>query len=822
MNDARRMDEFYNPAAIEAEAQRYWNDNKTFQVHEDPDKEKFYCLAMFPYPSGRLHMGHVRNYTIADVIARYQRMQGKNVLQPMGWDAFGLPAENAALQNNVPPAQWTYENIETMRGQLQRLGFGYDWDRELTTCRPEYYRWEQWFFIRLFEKGLVYKKTAVVNWDPVDQTVLANEQVIDGKGWRSGATVQRREIPQWFAKITAYADELLAELDSLSGWPEAVRTMQRNWIGRSRGVEAIFAVVDSDQPLTIYTTRPDTIMGVTYVAVAAEHPLAKQAAEANPELAAFIEACRTIGTSEADLETLEKKGLPLGINAIHPITGADVPIWTANFVLMAYGTGAVMAVPAHDQRDWEFAHRYGIPIKPVVHPANDTEAGISEGAFIEKGVLRDSGPFDGLTSEAAFEAIADFLEEAGKGGRQTHYRLRDWGVSRQRYWGCPIPIINCPQCGAVPVPEQELPVVLPEDVAFEGVGSPIKQMPAFYKTHCPHCGRPAERETDTFDTFMESSWYHARYACPGNDQAMVDERADYWLPVDQYVGGIEHAVLHLLYARFFHKLMRDEGLVRSDEPFTRLLTQGMVLKDSVKMSKSKGNTVDPQDLIDQYGADTVRLYTMFTAPPEQSLEWSDSAVEGAFRFLKRLWKLVAVHVNAGGAGALDAGALRDKQQVLWRQVHEIIVKVSKDIGERYTFNTAIAAVMELFNALSRFDEVSEQDRALRQEALEVIVLMLAPIVPHMGHVLWHALGHRESVAEASWPRADEHALVRQNVQLVVQVNGKLRGRVEVSVDADRAKAEAVALADANVQRFIGDRPVRKVIVVPGRLVNIVI
>jgi leucyl-tRNA synthetase len=628
------MDEHYQPTQIEAEAQAYWEQHQSFCVTEDPAREKFYCLSMFPYPSGRLHMGHVRNYTIGDVITRYQRMRGKNVLQPMGWDAFGLPAENAAIQNRVPPDQWTYQNIDYMRRQLKRLGFAYDWSRELATCHPTYYHWEQWLFTKLFTKGLVYKKTASVNWDPVDQTVLANEQVVDGRGWRSGAIVERREIPQWFLKITAYAEELLTALDRLTGWPEQVRTMQRNWIGRSEGVEVQFQVDGSDEPLSVFTTRPDTLMGVTFISVATEHPLVREAVKTKPELAAFIEECQHTATSEAILETLEKKGIDTGFKAIHPLTGEAVPIWAANFVLMSYGTGAVMAVPAHDQRDYEFAKVYGLPIKQVIAPQHDQEArNLEQAAFGEKGVLINSGEFTGLDFDQAFEAITEYLQQAGKGRRMINYRLRDWGVSRQRYWGAPIPIIHCSRCGAIPVPEEDLPVVLPGEIQFDGVCSPLKQMPDFYQTTCPQCGDKAERETDTFDTFFESSWYYVRYCCPGNDTAMADERVHYWLPVDQYIGGIEHAVLHLLYARFFHKVLRDVGVVQGDEPFTNLLTQGMVLKDGAKMSKSKGTTVDPQALIDQYGADTARLFIMFAAPPEQSLEWSESGVEGAHRFL---------------------------------------------------------------------------------------------------------------------------------------------------------------------------------------------
>ncbi len=817
------MDQDYKPADIEARIQKIWEENETFRVTEDEGREKYYCLSMFPYPSGRLHMGHVRNYTIGDVISRYQRMQGRNVLQPMGWDAFGLPAENAAIKNKVAPAQWTYDNIDYMRGQLKRLGFGYDWSRELATCDPEYYRWEQWFFVRLFENGLVYKKTAVVNWDPVDQTVLANEQVIDGKGWRSGAPVERREIPQWFLKITDYADQLLDDLDELDGWPEQVRTMQRNWIGRSEGVELRFDVEGQEQPLTVFTTRPDTLMGVTYVGVAPGHPLAKQAAEHNPDLKAFIEECAHTKVAEADMATMEKKGMDTGFKAVHPVTGERVPVWTANFVLMEYGSGAVMAVPAHDQRDYEFARAYGLPVRQVIHPKDDgVSADLDTEAFTEKGVLRDSGPFDGLTSEEAFDAIADYLEKAGRGRRTVNYRLRDWGVSRQRYWGCPIPVINCPECGSVPVPEDQLPVELPRDVVPEGAGSPLKHMRDFIETSCPDCGGPAERETDTFDTFFESSWYYARYACTDNDQVMLDERAHYWLPVDQYIGGIEHAVLHLLYARFFHKLMRDMGLVLGDEPFVRLLTQGMVNKDGAKMSKSKGNTVDPQALIDRYGADTVRLFMMFAAPPEQSLEWSDSGVEGAYRFLKRLWKLVHGHVSKGAADSLDTTSLDGDQKALRRKVHETLAKVSNDVGRRYTFNTAIAANMELLNELGRFDDDSAQGRALMQEALELVVLMLSPIVPHIAQELWQALGHDGLIVDCAWPVADQGALVKDSIELVVQVNGKMRGRISVAADAANDAIQAAALAEPNVQRFVEGRELRKVIVVPGRLVNLVV
>jgi len=815
------MEEQYHPDKVEQEAQQYWDQNGSFAVVEDASKEKFYCLSMFPYPSGRLHMGHVRNYTIGDVISRYQRMRGKNVLQPMGWDAFGMPAENAAIKHQVPPAKWTYENIGYMRAQLQRLGFAYDWGRELATCTPDYYRWEQWLFTRLFEKGLVYKKTAPVNWCPHDQTVLANEQVIEGCCWRCDTPVIRKEIPQWFMKITDYAQELLDDLDKLEQWPERVVAMQRNWIGRSEGVEVHFGVKGHDKPLKVFTTRPDTLMGVTYVAVAAEHPLAQEAAQSSEDITLFIARCETMDVSEASIETTEKLGMDTGLKAIHPVTGDEVPIYIANFVLMAYGEGAVMAVPAHDQRDWEFAHKYGIAIKPVVYPADGSEPDLSEGAYTEKGVLRNSSRFDGMSSADAFDAIATHLESEAKGRRQVNFRLRDWGVSRQRYWGAPIPIINCDKCGAVPVPDADLPVVLPEDVIVEGTGSPIKKMPAFYETSCPICGGKAERETDTFDTFMESSWYFARYTCTDNNEAMLDERANYWLPVDQYVGGIEHAILHLLYARFYNKLMRDIGLIRNDEPFSALLTQGMVLKDGSKMSKSKGNTVDPQALIDQYGADTARLFTMFAAPPEQSLEWSDDAVAGAHRFLKRLWKLVHDHVQRGEAVEVDVAALSGNAQELRRQVHQTIAKISDDIDRRQTFNTAIAATMELINAIGRLKGGSADERAVIQEALEAAVLMLSPIVPHIAHALWRALGHGEAVIDAAWPSVDEAALRQDDVEIVVQVNGKLRDRIVVPVTADRETVEQLARASDKVEQHVSGKTVRKVIVVPGKLVNIV-
>ena len=815
------MDEKYYPQQTEAEVQARWQQTNAFHTVEDPDREHFYSLCMFPYPSGRLHMGHVRNYTIGDVISRYQRMQGKNVLQPIGWDAFGLPAENAAMKHGVAPAKWTRENIEYMREEFKRLGFAYDWERELATCDPDYYRWEQWLFTRLLEKGLVYKRTAPVNWCPHDETVLANEQVIDGCCWRCDTQVERREIPQWFMKITDYADELLESLDQLDGWPEAVRTMQRNWIGRSQGVQMDFTVNDSTDVLTVYTTRPDTLMGVTYVAVAAEHPLALKAAENNPELAEFIEECRGTETAEAAIETMEKKGMATGMTVSHPISGESVPVYVANFVLMGYGTGAVMAVPAHDQRDFEFAGKYGIAIKPVVYPEDGELAMPLESAYTDYGVLRNSGQFDGLSSQQAFDAIADWLVEQGRGERQVNYRLRDWGISRQRYWGCPIPVIYCDDCGTVPVPDADLPVVLPEDVALDGAGSPLLHHPDFQQVDCPACGKAARRETDTFDTFFESSWYYARFTCPDQDKAMLDERADHWLPVDQYVGGIEHAILHLLYARFFHKLMRDEGLVHSDEPFARLMTQGMVLKDGSKMSKSKGNTVDPQALIEQYGADTVRLFIMFASPPQMSLEWSDDGVEGASRFLRRLWRLVSSHVNAGLPGAVDVKDASEAGQVLRRQIHQTISKVSDDIERRMQMNTAIASVMELMNAVSRFEPASEADRSVVHEALNTACLLLSPVVPHITAELWQALGNEDEILNAPWPAVDESALVEDETQYIVQVNGKLRDRIMVPASADKDEIEKRAMASDGVQRNIDGKTVRKVIVVPDRLVNIV-
>ncbi|NOT11247.1 MAG: leucine--tRNA ligase [Methylococcaceae bacterium] len=817
------MQENYQPLAIEQKVQSAWEVSGVFSASNASNRDKYYCLSMFPYPSGKLHMGHVRNYTIGDVISRYQRMLGKNVMQPMGWDAFGLPAENAAMQHGVHPADWTYANIDYMRDQLKRLGFGYDWQREIATCDPNYYKWEQWFFLKLLKKGLVYKKTAPVNWCPNDMTVLANEQVIDGCCWRCDTKVERKEIAQWFLKITAYADELLASLESLDGWPEQVKTMQANWIGRSEGVEMDFPVPDLALPLRIYTTRPDTLMGVTYLAVAAEHPLALKAAENNADIRVFIEDCKLMETSEAAMETMEKRGINSGIKALHPITGELIPVWIANFVLMGYGTGAVMSVPAHDQRDYEFAVKYGLPIKQVIFAKDGSEDDCSERAFTVKGQLKNSGKFDDLTSEQAFVGIAEALEKDHKGQRKVNFRLRDWGVSRQRYWGAPIPVIYCTDCGTVPVPEQELPVELPRDVVLDGSQSPLVAHPTFSHVDCPQCGKAARRETDTFDTFMESSWYFARFACNKAD-SMLTASANYWLPVDHYIGGIEHAILHLLYARFYTKLLRDEGLLACDEPFKRLLTQGMVLKDGSKMSKSKGNTVDPQGLIDQYGADTVRLFIMFAAPPEQSLEWSDSGVEGGFRFLKRLWKQAYLHIVAGGgsAKALKKQELTEEQQSIRRHLHLTIQKVSDDFGRRFTFNTAIAANMELINTLSRFTDESQNAKAIRQEALEAIVLMLSPIVPHICHQLWLDLGHTEPVVSQAWPVVDASALEQDSIEWIVQVNGKLRSKVSVSVNATNPEIETVALTDELVLRFIEGKPIKKVIVVPKKLINIVV
>ncbi|MFP7721916.1 leucine--tRNA ligase [Lysobacter sp. A3-1-A15] len=917
-NESQTPASTFDPSAVEAAAQRFWDGTRAFEVDEASDKPKYYCLSMLPYPSGALHMGHVRNYTISDVISRYKRMTGHNVLQPMGWDAFGLPAENAAIKHRTAPAKWTYANIAHMKQQLKAMGYAIDWSREFATCTPDYYVHEQRMFVRLMKQGLAYRKNSVVNWDPVDQTVLANEQVIDGRGWRTGAVVEKREIPQWFLKITDYAQELLDGLDTLEGWPESVKTMQRNWIGRSEGLDIRFDVVDGEgrpvDSVSVYTTRPDTLMGVTCVSIAAEHPLAAHAARDNPELAGFIAGLRQGGVSEAELETQEKRGMFTGLRAVHPLSGEELPVYVANFVLMNYGTGAVMAVPGHDQRDWEFAKNHNLPVKVVVMPepvrdalaeigrdvarhtdamaaalgggpsidAYDTAAAVQVvkdyarevdevGAHTERGWLVNSGEWDGMESAEAFDAIASRLEAEGRGARRVNFRLRDWGVSRQRYWGCPIPVIYCDSCGAVPVPEDQLPVVLPEDVEFMGTGSPIKADPEWRRTTCPTCGAAAERETDTFDTFMESSWYYARYTSPGA-ATQVDARADHWLPVDQYIGGIEHAIMHLLYFRFYHKLLRDQGLVGSDEPARNLLTQGMVIAETFyrdnddgskdwinpsdvevvrdergritgatlradgrpvvvggieKMSKSKNNGVDPQVMIGKYGADTVRLFSMFAAPPEQSLEWNESGVDGMARFLRRFWREVTTHVSQADhpdvAHLLDSGtALTPAQKTLRRQLHETIQKVGDDYGRRHSFNTAIAALMELLNHVARFDDMTDAGRAVRHEVLASMVLLLNPVTPHVSHALWQALGHPEALLEdVPFPRADPAALVRDAVTLAVQVNGKLRGTIEVPVNVDRAEAERMALAEPSVAKSLEGQTVRKVIVVPGKIVNIV-
>ncbi|MBH94633.1 MULTISPECIES: leucine--tRNA ligase [Idiomarina] len=857
------MQEQYNPSKIESAMQKRWQEQDVFTAKEQPGKDKFYCLSMFPYPSGKLHMGHVRNYTLGDVISRHQRMLGKNVMQPMGWDAFGLPAENAAIQNKTAPAKWTYQNIDYMREQLKSLGFGYDWKRELATCSPDYYRWEQWFFTKLYEKGLVYKKNATVNWDPVDQTVLANEQVIDGRGWRSGAKVEQKEIPQWFIKITDYAEELLNDLEQLDGWPEQVKAMQRNWIGRSEGVEIDFKVAATGESLRVYTTRPDTLYGVTYMGVAAQHPLAIEAAKNNPELASFIEDCKNSKVAEADIATMEKLGMDTGIKATHPMTGEEIPIWVANFVLMDYGSGAVMAVPAHDQRDWEFATKYKLEIRPVIEPISG-DSDIQKAAITEKGTVINSGPYDGMSSAQAFDAIATELKEKGIGERKVNYRLRDWGVSRQRYWGTPIPMLNLENGESVPVPEDQLPVKLPEDVVMDGVNSPIKSDPEWRKTE--YNGQPAEHETDTFDTFMESSWYYARYCSAQTDDAMLDpEKANYWLPVDQYIGGIEHAILHLLYARFFHKLLRDTGLVDSDEPFKRLLCQGMVLADSYyredekggkqwvspldvdierddkgaiagakhkqdgqpvaiggmsKMSKSKNNGIDPQTMVERYGADTVRLFMMFAAPPEMTLEWSDSGVEGAQRFLRRLWKLTYDLVNTGGA--CNGHSLNSDQKQLRRELHKTIAKVSDDMGRRQHFNTAIAAIMELLNHLQKAPLETEADRQILAESIDAMVRMLAPITPHICEQLWQELGHEEPLAFAQWPSVDESALVEDEKLIVVQINGKVRAKLTVPADASAEQVEQIAFEEDSVQKHTEGKEIRKKIYVPGKILNIVV
>ena len=812
------MQQQYPFKDIEKTAQAYWEANQTFAATETSNEPKYYCLSMFPYPSGRLHMGHVRNYTIGDVLSRFHKMKGFNVMQPMGWDAFGLPAENAAIKNNTAPAKWTYENIEHMKTQLKQLGLGVDWNREIATCKPEYYKWEQWLFTELFKKGLIYKKTSTVNWDPVDGTVLANEQVIDGRGWRSGALVEKRDIPQYFMKITAYAEELLNDLDKLDGWPEQVKTMQRNWIGKSYGCEVEFPIMNQSGNLKVYTTRPDTLIGATYVAVAAEHALATQAAQNNSALAEFISECKRGSVAEADVATAEKKGMATGLFVTHPLNGEQLPVWVANYVLASYGEGAVMAVPAHDERDFEFANKYNLPIKAVIkHSDSDTLP------MIEHGTLFNSSEFDGLNFEQATEAIALALSTKNLGKKRTQFRLRDWGVSRQRYWGCPIPIIHCDKCGEVPVPAEQLPVVLPEDVVMDGVGSPIKKDPSFYEATCPTCHGKATRETDTLDTFFESSWYFARYASFDSKASMADERANYWLPVDQYVGGIEHAILHLLYARFFNKLMRDVGLIQNDEPFTNLLTQGMVLKDGTKMSKSKGNTVDPQELIDTYGADTARLFMMFAAPPEQSLEWADSGVEGANRFLRRLWKAVYDHVALGKIAAYTSGELSAELKAIRLQLHSTIEKVADDYGRRHSFNTAISSVMELMNALAKIDNTDEMSRQVRQEVLQNVALLLSPIVPHICQAIWAELCPNSHILEINWPAADSLAMLQDSVEYVIQVNGKLRGSITVAKTEGKESLEKLALQQPFVQKFIeAHMTVRKIVVVPNKLINVVV
>lgn len=859
------MQQHYRPDLIEPAVQQYWAENKVFKAIKDTSKEKYYCLSMFPYPSGRLHMGHVRNYTIGDVVSRYQRMNGKNVLQPIGWDAFGLPAEGAAIKNKTAPAKWTYENIEYMKNQLKMLGFGYDWDREIATCRPEYYKWEQWFFTELYKKGLVYKKTSTVNWCPNDETVLANEQVHEGCCWRCDTPVEQKEIPQWFIKITDYAEQLLGGLDQLPQWPDMVKTMQRNWIGRSEGVEITFDVADTAEKVAVYTTRPDTFYGVSYLGIAAAHPLADLAAEKNPELAEFIREAKNAKVAEADLATMEKKGMATGLFAIHPLTGEKLPIWVANFVLMHYGTGAVMAVPAHDQRDFEFAQKYDLPIKQVIAPLADEEIDLTKQAFVEHGKLVNSAEFDGLDFDGAFNGIADKLEKLGVGKRQVNYRLRDWGVSRQRYWGAPIPMLTLPNGETVPAPIEDLPIILPEDVVMDGVKSPIKADPNWAKT--TFNSEPALKETDTFDTFMESSWYYARYTSPSYAEGMLDkEEANYWLPVDQYIGGIEHATMHLLYFRFFHKLLRDAGFVTSDEPAQKLLCQGMVLADAfyytsptneriwvsptqvtlerdekgriikatdpegrelvhtgmTKMSKSKNNGIDPQEMVEKYGADTVRLFMMFASPAEMTLEWQESGVEGAKRFLGRVWNLVYEYSQNPATTALDVTALSADQKALRRDVHKTIAKVSDDIGRRQTFNTAIAAVMELMNKLTRAPLESEQDRAVMAEALSAVVRMLYPITPHICFELWKALGNESNIDNAEWVKADEAAMVEDEKLIVVQVNGKVRGKVTVAADADEETVKTVAFADENVKKFTDNTQIVKVIYVPGKLLNVVV
>ena len=814
----------YDPSVVEREIQRRWEDEGTFEVGETPDKPKFYALSMFPYPSGRLHMGHVRNFTLSDVIARFQRLKGKKVLHPIGWDAFGLPAENAAIKHGIPPARWTEQNIRYMKGQMKALGFSFDWSRELRTCDPDYYRWEQWFFTRMFRKGLVYKKAAWVNWDPVDRTVLANEQVVDGRGWRSGAAVERRELAQWFVKITDYAEELLACLDRLPGWPEKIKNMQRNWVGRSEGVEITFPCLDGDDGIRVYTTRPDTLMGATCLVIAAQHALATQAAKDNEALAAFIGECNRVKVAEADMAKLEKQGMDTGTKVKHPLTGESLPVWVGNFVLMEYGAGAVMSVPGHDQRDWEFAKKYGLPIRQVIAPKEGSKDSCDPdlGAYTCYGVTVNSGAFDGLSFRRAFDAIADALAAKGLGNRKTNYRLRDWGVSRQRYWGCPIPVVDCDSCGALPVPDEDLPVLLPTDVAFKGLGSPLKDMKDWYETSCPQCGGLAIRETDTFDTFMESSWYPARFACANTPDAMVDERVRYWGEVDHYVGGEEHAILHLLYARFFYKVMRDEGLVDLDEPFENLLALGMVLQGGTKMSKSSGDAGDPQYLIDSFGADAVRMAVMFAAPPEQSFEWSAHGVESARKWIgTRLWSQVMEQVAAGECPTLDPARLTRAEKDLRRVTHETLAKCEDDYGRRLTFNTVVSAVMSLMNRVTKFDASSPQARAVQGEALNAAVIIMSPIIPHACDLLWRTL-NGEQLEDARWPEVDRAALEKSTVEVVVQVNGKVRGKVETSPDASEDDIVTAARRQQNVNRFLAEKNIRRIIYVPDRILNFVL
>ena len=817
------MNDSYVPVKVEQEAQQRWEEEQSFIANDEHNGDKFFCLSMFPYPSGQLHMGHVRNYTLGDVISRYQRMKGHNVLHPMGWDAFGLPAENAAIKNDIPPSDWTRANIENMKAQMKQLGFGIDWSREFATCDPDYYRWEQWLFVRLFKKGLVYRKNSIVNWDPVDQTVLANEQVIDGRGWRSGEIVERKEMAQWFLKITEYADELLDEIELLEGWPESVKSMQRNWIGRSEGVEIDFPVIGRESEfLRVFTTRPDTLMGATYLALAPEHPLAVEAGQNDPDIEAAIANMKKISTAEADMATIEKLGVVTPFKVGHPLTGQALPVWIANFVLIDYGSGAVMSVPAHDQRDWEFATKYGIDIKQVIESIGNQPAEISCGAFVERGRLIHSGDYSGLSYEEAFDQIAIALAEKGLGRKTSNFRLRDWGVSRQRYWGCPIPMIHCDICGVVPVPEKDLPVVLPTEVKFEGVQSPLVKMESFLTVECPECGGPAKRETDTFDTFIDSSWYYARFASANNPESMVDSKADDWTPVDHYVGGIEHAILHLLYSRFFYKLMRDEGLVKADEPFKKLLMLGMVLQGGKKMSKSSGDAGDPQKLLDKYGADAVRTAMMFAAPPDQSFEWSEAGLEGALRFLRRLWNLVEELAADGVASDVVHSELNDSARELRKKAYEALARADDDFGRRVQFNTVVSGVMELCNAVSKFDCQTEHDRAVVSEALKFAVQILSPIAPHICEKLWSRLGGEGTLVGRAWPPMVEEALEVSQVELVVQVNGKVRGKISVPGDASEETILLAAKENENVLRSINDQTIRKEILVPGRLVNLVV